>query len=359
MGALARRAAGAVGHRHEARSERLQPLHRRPEPRLHLRRLGREELEGDQRRHRAGTQRLGGEKSRGEGHDALAKAGASVPASAAMARRAGQRATVSGVPGRSRAASGSRPASRHHAVTSASVKPRRRWACSLRRNSSACGREIDDQQSAAGSEHACSLGDDVARTLGIMQHLVDHRRVEGRARQRQLVHVALADRAVAELRALEIDPRHRQHLAREIDADGPLDPRREDLEHAPGAGADVEEVADTVSRKERGERRLDLALLDIERADPVPLRGVGAEIGPRLRLALTLDGGEAFAIEGERRILAWQEVGQEPRQRAAAAAAAPGGRTPSSLRGSGRAGRPRRGASSGATPWAGFAPESR
>ena len=45
--ALARRAARAVGHRHEARPQRLEPADRRPQRLLHLLRLGREEFEGD------------------------------------------------------------------------------------------------------------------------------------------------------------------------------------------------------------------------------------------------------------------------------------------------------------------------
>ena len=45
--ALARRAAGAVGDGDELRAQRRQPLDRRPQRRLHLLRLGREELEGD------------------------------------------------------------------------------------------------------------------------------------------------------------------------------------------------------------------------------------------------------------------------------------------------------------------------
>jgi len=47
MGALARRAAGAVGHRDEARRQPFEPLDRLPELLLHLIRLGRKELEGD------------------------------------------------------------------------------------------------------------------------------------------------------------------------------------------------------------------------------------------------------------------------------------------------------------------------
>ena len=45
--ALARRAAGAIGHRHEPGLQRLEPPDRRPQRLLHLLRLGREELEGD------------------------------------------------------------------------------------------------------------------------------------------------------------------------------------------------------------------------------------------------------------------------------------------------------------------------
>ena len=50
VGALARRAAGAVGHRDEARPQRFEPLDRGPQPLFHLLRLRREELERDARR---------------------------------------------------------------------------------------------------------------------------------------------------------------------------------------------------------------------------------------------------------------------------------------------------------------------
>ena len=50
MGALAGRAAGAVGHRDEVGRERRQPLDGVPQAALHLLGLRREELEGDRRR---------------------------------------------------------------------------------------------------------------------------------------------------------------------------------------------------------------------------------------------------------------------------------------------------------------------
>ena len=62
--ALAGRAAGAVGDRDEVRVERLEPLRRLPEVRLHLRRLRREELEGD------ANGRAGSAQRNGLGHQA-------------------------------------------------------------------------------------------------------------------------------------------------------------------------------------------------------------------------------------------------------------------------------------------------
>src|SRR5207247_1929857 len=50
VGALAGRSAGTVGDRDKARPQRLEPLDRDPQPLLHLRRLRREELEGNARR---------------------------------------------------------------------------------------------------------------------------------------------------------------------------------------------------------------------------------------------------------------------------------------------------------------------
>src|SRR3954452_8086565 len=50
MGALAGGAAGSVSNRDKARPQRLEPLDRGPQPLVHVRRLRREELEGNARR---------------------------------------------------------------------------------------------------------------------------------------------------------------------------------------------------------------------------------------------------------------------------------------------------------------------
>ena len=51
-----------------------------------------------------------------------------------------------------------------------------------------------------------------------------------------------------------------------------------------------------------GQRRLDLALVDVERADAVPLRGIFAEIGGGELGALALDRGQPLQIERDRRV---------------------------------------------------------
>ena len=120
-------------------------------------------------------------------------------------------------------------------------------------------RKIDDDQTAARPQHPRRLGNGGGRPIGIMQHLMDDDRIERRIGERQLVHVPKPDDAVRQTGPLDIDARDREHLARLIDAQRIGDSRPEQLEHASGAGADIEQIA----RRERGdnigERRLDFA----------------------------------------------------------------------------------------------------
>ena len=110
-------------------------------------------------------------------------------------------------------------------------------------------------------------------------------------------------------------------------------------------------AAATISVK----RRLDLALVDVERADAVPLRGILAEIGGGALGALALDRREPLQVERDRRIALAAGGHEMPGERACRLGGAAAGRTPSCLRGSGRAGRPRTAASDGARRAAGSA----
>src|SRR3546814_2581435 len=90
-------------------------------------------------------------------------------------------------------------------------------------------------------------------------------RIEGFGRQRELVHVAVADLAVAQRRLLQRGPRDGQHVARQVNADGALDAPREQFEDASGTGPDVEQFADLAFRQQRQQRLLDLASVDLDR----------------------------------------------------------------------------------------------
>src|SRR5260370_10173476 len=81
-----------------------------------------------------------------------------------------------------------------------------------------------------------------------------------------------------------------------------MDARRQNLQHAAGAGADVEKIARIGRGNDLDQARLDLALIDVERAYPMPLVGIVAKIGTREFGALPLDRAEPLQIEGDRRV---------------------------------------------------------
>ena len=123
-----------------------------------------------------------------------------------------------------------------------------------------------------------------------------------------------------QIRFLEIGARHRQHLARQIDTDRALDARRDDLEHAAGAGAEIKQIADSVTAKRFEDRRLNLALVDMKRANLVPLLGIGAEIGVGGFGALALHRVEPRLVERDCRIVTRHGGANLPRQIGGAAA---------------------------------------
>ena len=158
VGALARRAAGAVGDRDEGRVERLEPPRRLPQVRLHLRRLRREELERDADR-RARPARAGRAwRASGELRVGFLKSVRNDARVLGDPQRDRQLAGFAGRRGRpASTATAARPASARKPSISASGKPSRRWAKSVRRNSCVMGVEIDDHQPARGRERARGL----------------------------------------------------------------------------------------------------------------------------------------------------------------------------------------------------------
>ena len=164
------------------------------------------------------------------------------------------------------------------------------------------GREIDENEDAVWPQHERRLGDHGGGPIGVVQYLMNHHRVEGRVGHCQLVHVAEPDRPVFEPGPREVDPRDRQHLARLVDPERALNARRQNLQHTACAGADIEKIAGIGGGDDIDEGRLDLALIDVERADAVPLVGIFAEIGAREVGTLPLYRVQPLQVEGDRRV---------------------------------------------------------
>ena len=85
--------------------------------------------------------------------------------------------------------------------------------------------EVDEDQDSARPQHPSRFGNDRCRSVGIMQHLVNHHGIERGIRQGQVVHVTEPDLPVLETSAIEVDPGDGQHLARLVDAERAFDPR--------------------------------------------------------------------------------------------------------------------------------------
>ena len=171
-------------------------------------------------------------------------------------------------------------------------------------------RQVDDDEPAARRQHPHGLGQHRARVVGEMQHLVEDGGGERGVGQRQAVHVAVPHLAVPGLATVEVGPRHAQHVVAAVDAEAEADRARQDLQDAPGAGADVEQVGGPQPGKETLERLLDPRTVDgeVALAVPAPRPAVEPALGgapPRLAHAL-----EALAVQGQHLVVVRQEAAQ-------------------------------------------------
>ncbi len=217
----------------------------------------------------------------------------------AACRRAVQITTVKGSPGNCRGGAGSSPAMRHQS-TSASAKPSRRWACSSRRYSSGCGAKSTSTRMPFGPQYPRRLGDRGRRAVGVMQHLMNDDGVEGAVGERQLVHVPQPH--------LPFSSPARSRLTRATDNIS-RDWSMPSARSTRGAKiSSMRPVPVPISRRSRGSAAamistsacLDLALVDMERADAVPCAAIVAKIGAGEVRALPLDRTQPLQIERDR-----------------------------------------------------------
>ena len=209
-------------------------------------------------------------------------------------------------------------------------------------------REVDHQQPPGRAQHARGFRDGARAVVEEVQHLMDDDDVEGILRQREIVDVALPHAAMAQAGAVEPRARERQHVERHVEAEAALDRRPEQFEHAAGAGAEIEQRAERLVGERRADRLLHRLVGDVQLADAVPLGGVAREIVLRRGGARGAHRGEPLAVARDGRVVGIEPCDKLARQRAPSRRARRGGRTPRSLRGSARPGRPRPAAADGA-----------
>ena len=125
---------------------------------------------------------------------------------------------------------------------------------------------------------------------------------------------------MTQARAIEPRARERQHVVGEVEAKPALDLAAEEFEHAPSAGAEIEQRAERPVGECRADRCLDLLVCDVKLADAVPLGSVAAEIDLRRRGPRRAHRREAFAVARNRRIRGVEPRDQFPRERRVAAA---------------------------------------
>ncbi len=123
-----------------------------------------------------------------------------------------------------------------------------------------------------------------------MQHLVEQHHVEAVARRAigkwQPIGIAQPHLRVLDARLQQPVAGDGQHVRADVHAHGALGVGRDQFQHPAGAGAGVQEILDSIAGQAFGDCRLDILFRGMKRADALPLRRIGLEIGRRRRRAL-------------------------------------------------------------------------
>ena len=110
--------------------------------------------------------------------------------------------------------------------------------------------------------------------------------------------------------------RQRQHRLRGIHADALADPRRQQFQHPPGAGADIQQPAGIVLRHQRQQRGLDRGGRQVQRPHLIPVGALAAETLGRDAGAFGQHAGGLAAVGLQDRVVLRQPCDQVARQRA-------------------------------------------
>ena len=108
---------------------------------------------------------------------------------------------------------------------------------------------------------------------------------------------------MAQSRALEPVARQQQHVERQVDAESAFEIGPEHFQDAAGASAEIEQRAERPLQERLADRALDRLVGDMQLADAIPLRGMGAEIILGRRGAREPHRREPVAVARDHRVL--------------------------------------------------------
>ena len=109
--------------------------------------------------------------------------------------------------------------------------------------------------------------------------------IEGVALDGRRVDVALTQLHIAQAGLIEPGAGDGEHGGALVDADGVIGERRDELQHAAGAGAQIERLANALAPQRLENRGFDALLRRVHRANAVPVGGALGEIGGGLLAA--------------------------------------------------------------------------
>ncbi len=169
-------------------------------------------------------------------------------------------------------------------------------------------REIDHQNAPAGRHEARCLADRAGRIIEVVENLMDDDEIEHIARERRRINVALPKLDAGQAGLFEIGARDRQHRVARVQSDGARCARSQQLEHAAGAGAEIEQIDDRLVAKRFENRVLDHVLGRMKGAQAVPFGRKAREEGLRRMGPLRAHGLQTGAIVQQQRIGAVEAV---------------------------------------------------
>ena len=173
-------------------------------------------------------------------------------------------------------------------------------------------REVDDEQPTAGGQYAGRLANGALGIAQEVQHLVHDDRVRRVIGERQVVDVGLAHLHMRQAGALQLGARIGEHGRAQVEAEAAPEARAEQLEHAPRSRAEIDEQIERAVAERAGDGGLHVGLGDVQRADAVPIGGVGLEVGLRGCLALVLQGFGAAQVAHDQRVATVDALEDQP-----------------------------------------------